>query len=448
MLISLGIAEFGAGDRRGAIAHLRRATELSPTSASAWFNLGEALKQDAQTAGAMAALRTALRLEPAHVKARLSLARALASVGEIAESIAEFRAVLRREPRNARAWFGLSNLNTLRFAPGDVQPIRVALERAIEGSEEQAMAAFALAKAIEDQQDYPRAWDAFKAANAIQRKRVRWDSAGEHRRALALERVCSNWDPPPPVDAQLGHAVIMVTGMPRSGTSLVEQILASHPAVEGANEIADSSDVINAESQRRHGFFPLWLPEASAADWHRLGVDYLARTARWRVHRPRFTDKNLGGWYTAGAVVAMLPAAKIVIVRRNPLETCLACYRQWFSEQSGYAYDLDELATYCIDFLRVSRFWVHKFPGRVLDLEYETLTAEPEATIRRLLDFCGLSFDAGCLEFHKTRRAVLSAPSTAQVRQPMRCDTARAARYGHLLDGLRQRLRDAGIADV
>jgi len=135
----------------------------------------------------------------------------------------------------------------------------------------------------------------------------------------------------------------------------------------------------------------------------------------------------------------------VVVCRRNPLETCLACYRQWFGNEAVFSCDLDEMADFCIGFMRLTRFWLEKFPGRVFDLEYEMLVAEPEPTIRRLLDFCGLSFDPACLEFHRTERTVLSAPSAAQVRQPLRRDTARADRYGDKLDGLRKRLKDAGL---
>ena len=150
-------------------------------------------------------------------------------------------------------------------------------------------------------------------------------------------------------------------------------------------------------------------------------------------------------WYLVGAALTMMPAARAVIIRRDPVETCLACFRQLFSERSGFACDIDEMADYCIDFLRLTRFWLEKYPDRVFDIQYEALTANPESEIRRLLDFCGLPFDPACLEFHKTARTVQSAPSAAQVRQPMRRDTARSALYGDKLDPLRQRLRDAGV---
>jgi hypothetical protein len=190
------------------------------------------------------------------------------------------------------------------------------------------------------------------------------------------------------------------------------------------------------------------VPDAGPDDWQRLGREYLANTTRWREHKPRFTDKSLVTWYLVGPALAMLPAARVVVVRRDPVETCLGCFRQCFSENSGFACDMDEMADYCADFLRLTRFWLEKYPDRVMDLQYESLVANPETEVRRMLDFCGLPFDPACIEFHKTARTVQSLPSAAQVRQPIRRDTARSALYGDKLDRLRQRLRDAGALEA
>jgi hypothetical protein len=140
----------------------------------------------------------------------------------------------------------------------------------------------------------------------------------------------------------------------------------------------------------------------------------------------------------------MLPAARVVIVRRDPVETCLACYRHSFTDAAGFACDLDDLADYCAGFLRLTRFWLEKYPTRVFDLRYEALVADPEGVIRRMLDFCGLPFEPTCLEPHKTARAVLT-PSASQVRQPLHRGSARSVRYGDKLDHLRRRLQDAGV---
>jgi len=277
---------------------------------------------------------------------------------------------------------------------------------------------------------------------------VKGDAGGERDRVQSILRTFATATPPQSLNASLGHEVILIVSLPRSGSTLVEQILASHPDVEGANEINDLRDVIDAETRRRGLAFPSWVLDATAEDWHRLGIEYLTQAARWRNTKPRFTDKNLLNWYLVGAALTMLPAARVVVVRRDPLETCLACYRQYFTGIGGFACDLDDMADYCANFLRLTRFWLDKFPTRVFDLQYETLLVEPDEVIHRLLSFCDLSFDPACLAFHETSRPVLSSPSAAQVRQPLRNDTARSAFYGNKLDGLRRRLRELGaLAD-
>ena len=442
--IGLGIALFEHGNADEALMHFRRACALEPASASAWFNLGEALARQAHTDEAIAALRRTLELEPAHISARLSLARAEANLGRVEAAVAGFREVLRRDPANAEGWFGLSNLNVVQFDAADTASLRAALARQDLPDRSRELLGFTLAKALEGQSDYAQAFEVFRTANASRRRRVQWDGAGEHKRVEAIRRVFADATPTP-FDAELGNEVILIVSIPRSGSTLVEQILASHPEVEGANEIRDMKQIVDAETQRRNSAFPLWVPDATAADWQRLGREYLARTARWRQSKPRFTDKSLVTWYLVGAALAMLPAARVVVVRRDPVETCLGCFRQCFSEASGFACNLDELADYCSGFLHLTRFWLQKYPDQVFDLEYERLVAEPESVIRRLLDFCHLPFAPACLEFHKTARTVQSLPSAALVRQPLRSDTARSARFGDKLDPLRQRLRAAGL---
>ncbi|MGH8318391.1 MAG: tetratricopeptide repeat-containing sulfotransferase family protein [Steroidobacteraceae bacterium] len=442
--IGLGISLFEQGEFDESLTHFRHACKLEPASVSAWFNLGEALGRQAHTEEAVAALRRALELDPAHLSARLSLARAHANLGRIDAAVAEFREVLRREPANAEGWFGLSNLNVVRFDAADSASLQRTLTRQDLSQRDRELLGFTFAKALETQGDYAQAFEVFRAANASRRRRVKWDAAGEHKRVEAILRAFAG-ETPTPIDARLGNEAIVIVSIPRSGSTLVEQILASHPEVEGANEIKDMKQVIDAETARRKSAFPLWVPDATAEDWQRLGREYLARTARWRQAKPRFTDKSLVTWYLVGAALAMLPAARVIVVRRDPVETCLGCFRQCFSEVSGFACDLDEMADYCSDFLRLTRFWLEKYPHRVFDLQYETLVAEPEAVIRRLLEFCDLSFDPACLEFHKTARTVQSLPSAALVRQPLRRDTARSALFGDKLDPLRQRLRDAGV---
>jgi tetratricopeptide (TPR) repeat protein len=440
----LGLSLLALGEVQGAIEHFRHACERAPDSGPAWFNLGEALWQQACGDEAVAALQRSLALEPRHVEARISLARACAGLGRAEAAVAAFREVVHRNPDSADGWYGLS-LNTVLDAT-DVAHLQQLFARTDLPARAHCLSGFALAKALEDQRDFARAFEVLGEANASQRAsmQAKWDAAEEVLLTDAIQDAFANAVPESP-DATAGNEAILITGMPRSGSTLVEQILASHPAVEGANEINDMPQLIDAESRRRRSAFPLWVAGAAAEDWQRLGKDYLARTARWRAAKPRFTDKNLLGWHYVGAALAMLPAARVIIVRRDPVETCLACYRHCFTDAAGFACDLDDLADYCAGFLRLTRFWLDRYPKRVFDLPYEALLADPAGVIRRVLDFCELPFDPACLEPHKTLRAVLT-PSASQVRQPLHRSSARSAHYGDRLDHLRRRLRDAGVA--
>jgi tetratricopeptide (TPR) repeat protein len=292
----LGLSLLSLGSAEAAAEHFRHACKLDPESAPAWFNLGEALWQQAQGEEAVTALQRALALEPSNVQARISLARAYAGLGRIKAAVAEFREVLRLDVDNADGWYGLS-LNTA-FDAADTAHLQQLFARTDLPARAHYLLGFAWAKALEDQHDYACAFEAFREANASQRAsmRVKWDAAQELRFVDAIRNAFANAISPSP-DATAGKEAILITGMPRSGSTLVEQILASHRDVEGANEISDMLQLIDAESRRRGSTFPLWAPGATAEDWQRLGREYLARTARWRAAKPRVTHKNLQGWH-------------------------------------------------------------------------------------------------------------------------------------------------------
>ena len=441
ILMSLGSALYETGAIAAALSALRRATELAPGFASAWYNLGKALKLQLDAGHARQAFERALAIDPAHITARTSLADVQISQGDIDQATVNFRDVLRRQPDHADTWFALANLKTTRFTDNDSARLRQLFRQPGTAPEARVAIGFALAKALEDQGDMAASFDILAEANSLQLRRVSWSAAAQKKHvqaiAAAFERPFAA-----PQDSRLGEEVIFIVGVPRSGSTLIEQILASHPLVEGANEILDLPQVIEEESRRRGMPFPNWVGAATPDDWARLGQDYLQRTRRWRQHRPRFTDKNLVTWEMVGAIAQMLPGAHIIHSRRDPLETCLACYRQLFSYGAYFSYDLDDMASYFIDHERLLRFWQQRLPARIFQHDYETLQNDTEAQVRRLLAFCGLDFDPACLAFHQTSRTVLSTASAAQVRQPLRRDTARSALYGAKLDRLRTLLRD------
>ena len=437
---NLGTALYECGETDAALAALQRACELAPKTATPWYNFGKALKLQFHAEQALQVLQLALRIDPAHTLARISLADTQAVLGDIASAVANYREVLRRDSAEPNVWFALANLKTLAFDARDLDQLQRAYRQPGAAAEARILLGFALAKALEDQHDYAKAFNVLGEANALKRRQVNWNADAERMHAM---RIMEAFAAPLPatLDADLGREVVFIVSLPRSGSTLTEQILASHPLVEGANEITDLPQVIEDESRRRGKPFPEWVADATAEDWARLGRDYLARTARWRQQRPRFVDKNLVTWQLVGAIRAMLPGARIVNCRRDPLENCFACYRQLFSNGAHFSYDLGDMAMHYQDYDGLTRHWLTRFPQHMLDFPYEALLADPEARIHQLLDFCGLDFDEACLSPHQTVRAVRSTASAAQVRQPLKASRSYGNRYGELLAPLRERLR-------
>lgn len=432
---TLGSVLGATGDFDGAIAALRRACELQPNLAIAWYNLGVMLTRSVRHEEATEALRRAVALAPDNMEARALLGDMLRMQGDAVASAIEYRKVLSERPFSGMAWWGLADLRTDAFEPGDIERMQAVLRDDRVSDDDRIATSFALAKALDTENRYAESLDALNRANAIARLRGRWKAQAF---STMVDAINAAFVPPPAPasDVTLGHEALFVVGMPRSGTTLVEQILASHSQVAGAGELPDLALVIAEESRRREQPFPLWVATMQSADWQRLGERYLARTARWRAQRPMFTDKLPGNWMHIGALRAMLPGAQIIVCRRDPLETCFSCYRQLLPQGNEWSRTPEDLASFWRDFDRSVNLWSTRYPGNVYQHSYEALLAEPEETVRKLLDFCGLPFEKACLHFHETAREVRS-PSATQVREPLRADTAHAERYGDLLDPLR-----------
>jgi Tfp pilus assembly protein PilF len=435
--MGLGIALHECGLPDEALAEFERACQLAPGSAACWFNMGRALKlRDHRTDKACDALERAVALDPGHIRARLALADVQTSLGRIDAAVANYREILRRQPSSHHAWLALANTKTEKFTAQETTLLRNLLHKAEPASEAGIVLGFALTRALEDQGDYRAAFAVLAEANASKRRTLDWNAASEKAYLDAIEAAFAQPLGPATTANNRGNEVVFVVSLPRSGSTLVEQILASHPQLEGAGEVLDLQQVLEGESVRRGQPFPQWTPDASQADWARLGEEYLRRTAHWRSDKPRFTDKNLLNWKLVGAALAMLPGARVVNCRRDPLETCLGCYRQLFRTGNGFSYALEEMAAYWRLYDRLCMHWQRLYPERFLGLRYESLVAQPEAEVRRLLEFCGLAFDPACLDFHQTRRTVRTA-SAAQVRRSLHRNTARGDRYGDALAPLR-----------
>ncbi|MGA9423135.1 MAG: sulfotransferase, partial [Rhodanobacteraceae bacterium] len=436
ILGNLGIMLSELGQMDEAVAMLKRSAEAEPGQPAAWVNLGKALDLALHSDQALVAFERGIEVNPKHVPALVGRARMIHTLGSVDEAAAAYRSVIEAMTDAIEAWTGLANVKTSRMSEREVATLESLCGRPGLADKDRAAVAFSLAKALEDQGRWREAFAILTAANATKRREFQWDGAGFARHVEDVLRAHATPMTRAP-DATLGHEVVFIVSMPRSGSTLVEQMLAGHPEIEAASELNVLPEVLDEASSQRRVAYPQWVGKATPVEWQQLGRRYLERTARWQGRRAVFTDKGLGNWRFIGSALSMLPGARFVNVRRDPVETCLSCFRQTFASGQEFTYDLDEVAGVWRAYDRAMRAWLERFPDRVYELVYEELIADPEAELRKLLAFLGFEFDPVCLDFHTLDRAIRTA-SVAQVREPLRRDTARASRYGDLLAPLRR----------
>jgi tetratricopeptide (TPR) repeat protein len=433
----LGAAQGNARDAAGARESFRRAA-MCEGSAGDCLKLSIECDRQGLFEEALMAVDAALRQDRQSPVALLQRARCHKALGHAQAAAADCRALIASGRESARAWFALIDLKTVPLSDAERHKLEAATQRPGTAPADRLLLDFALGQALEDAGEHQRALAVFQRANAAVRAASPWQSAAFERHVQALRAAFDGV--PIGQAAPQGREVIFLVGLPRSGSTLIEQVIAAHPQVEGASELPYLGQVIEAESRRRGQAFPAWVGEASNEDWTRLGQDYLRLSARWREGAPIATDKLPDNWQYVGAIRAMLPQARIIDCQRDPLETCWSCYKQLFGPGlASFSYDFDSLAQYARACDRLGNYWAQAFPDHVRRQSYEALVASPEAQIRELLSFCGLPFDAACLDFQNTSRAIRT-PSALQVRQPLRQTSTRAARYGPLLDPLRRAL--------
>lgn len=428
----LGSVLIEASHYDDAITALRRACELDPENSAAWYNLGLALIRCMRPQEAGVALRRAMS-HPSDIAihARVILGEMLRAEGRLDEAVAEYRATIDAREHAGAAWWGLADIKSRRFGDDDLERLRKAMQHPEASQTDLSAMGFALAKALDDRGRFAESLAALEMAH--DRVRKPWDASGY---SAHVQSILQAFTPAPTGAAgSLGHQAIFIVSLPRSGSTLVEQIFASHSLVHGRGETADLPGVLTQESKRLNQSFPQFVRALSPSDWERMGRRYLQRAAGWRHEGERFTDKLPSNWHYVGVIRAMLPGARIVVVRRDPLETCLACYRQQLAN-SDYVHTFADLAVAWRNFARATKQWKWLHPAHVHEIDYEALVADPHNQVRELLDFCDLPFEQACLEFHKSERSV-HTPSATQVREPLRRDTARARRYGAALDPLR-----------
>jgi tetratricopeptide (TPR) repeat protein len=377
----------------------------------------EALARLGDFDAAASVLAATLALHPEHATGWSTYGDILRTLGRRGDCEAAYKRAIALDPRMGVAYWGLANLKTFRFQPADTAAMRAQLPLT-PGGDQKASMLFALGKALEDEGKFDDAFAAYKQANAERRALLPHD-AEEHRaktrRARAVftpaffaERSGSGAQADDP---------IFIVGMPRSGSTLVEQILASHSAVEGTQELVELLAI--ARRLGRAGDYPELLRGLPATDLRSLGEGYLERTRIYRrTAAPRFIDKMPNNFTETGLIHLILPNARIIDVRRNPLACCVSNFKQHWAVGQSFAYDLADIGAFYRAYVELMAHFDAALPGRVHRVIYEDLVADPERETRRLLDACGLPFEDQCLRFYENTRAVRT-PSSEQVRRPI-----------------------------
>lgn len=477
-LVNLGRLLHQAADYTGAEQHYRHAATAQPAMAEAHAGLAAALEKLGRPAEGVAAVNEGIRLQPRSAEAHRTLGRLHDMLGQLEPSLAAHRRAIELNPRDPRSHAELGNTYTafgrrddaiaayrkaLELAPGNATYERLIGRFEAEAgtladkqarfdapgisSEQKLQLGFAIGKALEDAGDYPGAFHYLDAANRLRRAGYNYDPADSEAAFDEIEAAF----PAELFAARSGHGVadnapIFVLGMPRSGTTLVEQILASHREVTGAGELVLLRDLVIASSRKRPIRYSELLEDLTNADLHRLGADYVRRLKAYAPDAPRITDKMPGNFMLIGFIALCLPNARIIHCVRDAADTGVSIWRNYFGTHLGYAYDLGEIGHYHRLYQRLMAHWHSVLPGRIHDIAYEALVDDQEGETRRLLEHCGLEFDPACLDFHRTERPVHTA-SAAQVRVPIsRKSVGLADRYGELLAPLRAALAGHHIA--
>ena len=375
-------------------------------------------------AGSIRIYEAALREFPQQPKVWMSYGHALKTTGRGADSIAAYRRAIALEPTLGEAWWSLANLKTFQFSQADVSALRAALAREDLADEDRLHFEFALAKALEDAASWEESFAHYVRGNALRRKSQPY-SAEDNSRFVRRSQELFTGDffaARAGAGAQAADAIFIV-GLPRSGSTLIEQILASHSQVEGTMELPDIPMIARDlaarnESDPEGGFFEA-VAALTPGQLRELGERYLARTRNLRRTRaPFFVDKMPNNCLYVGLIQLILPRARIIDARRHPLGCCLSCFKQHFARGQRFTYDLEDLGRYYRDYVGLMAHFDAVLPGRVHRVFYEQMIDDTAGQVGRLLEYCGLPFEEGCLRFYENARAVRTA-SSEQVRQPI-----------------------------
>jgi tetratricopeptide (TPR) repeat protein len=404
-----------------ALPYLERLSALQPNSAAAISRLAHTRLKIGDTHRAIDGFRQALKLEPQRIQDRILLGEALELAGSFKQAQAQYLSALRRDENNVVALAQLLNLPEGSPDPAQISKAHRLLETVALMDSDRARLQVALGRFYDRRGSYDNAFKCFRAGNELQFAKAPFNSEGY---AAAVDRLIAAFSCAL-LSAIPRHGIdtdrpIFIVGMPRSGTTLLEQILASHPLVAGGGELL----TIMRLGSRMHHLgrdcrpYPDGVRDLTASDLARMAREYLEKLDQISSTAARVTDKQPFNFMHLGLVAILFPRATILHCRRDPLDTCLSCYCTSFAEEVQFAHDLQTLGRYYLDYQRLMEHWRKVLPLRIVDVQYEELVRNTESVVREVLNQCGLEWEACCLNFHDTRRYVRT-PSRWQVRQPI-----------------------------
>jgi len=397
---------------------------------------------------AIALYRALLLGKPEDAEVHLSIGHALKTLGQREEAIDSYRRAAECRPNFGDAYWSLANLKTYRFTNEELTRMRAALAEPTTGAADRYHLCFALAKALEDQGEFAESLHCYELGNSLKRVETKYRAEIIENNTRQQIAVCSGeffasrrgWGVP-------DRDPIFIVGLPRSGSTLLEQILASHSKVEGTQELPNVQQLVSIVRGRNPDpsdpRYPRILARMTAGDFMELGEKYLADTRIYRSGKPFFIDKMPNNFRHLGLIHLMLPNARIIDARREPMACCFSNLKQLFANGQEFTYSIDDIARYYRTYLELMRHWDRALPGSVLRVHHEDVVDDLEGSVRRMLDFCELDFEPQCLLFHETKRSVRTA-SSEQVRQAIyREGLDQWRNFGPWLEPLKNALGDA-----
>jgi tetratricopeptide (TPR) repeat protein len=390
---------------------------------------------------------------PQAADVQLSIGHVLKTLGRPAESIDAYRAAAVLRPSFGDAYWSLANLKTYRFTDEELARMRVEAQAPTTQLVDRYHLCFALAKGLEDRGEYEESFAYYDRGNALKKSELRYRPEPVERNTRLQKATCSREFFASRAGAgATSREPIFIVGLPRAGSTLLEQILASHSQVEGTMELADIPRLVQElqgrEPDNDDPRYPRVLQDMPSADFRRLGEKYLADTRVYRAGKPRFIDKMPNNFRHLGLIHLLLPNAKIIDARREPMACCFSNFKQLFASGQEFTYSIEDIARYYRTYVELMEHWDAVLPGKVLRVQHEDVVDDLEGNVRRILEFCELEFEPACVEFHKTERSVRTA-SSEQVRQPIFKEGIDQWRnYEPWLGPLRQALGDRVVASI